>query len=258
MSDLCDRLILIPTKESIAMTKLKRSKDRKVANLVTPNGKQASIANTFGLPAGKAFSCPSATSVCEKICYAGKLEKVFKGTRENLLHNWNLLKDSDFDTMVNLLSEMINDFNNECNRRGASRLFRIHWDGDFFNETYTYAWKKVIENNPTTRFWVYTRVESAARILNDIFNLSLYFSTDSENTETAQVLAKEEGINLAYLADTFAIGKKELSDLIGRSGTRCPENNKALPLISEKGSACVSCGLCVFGRKDVLFSASKK
>ena len=74
------------------MTKLLRSKDRKVANVVTPNGKQASIANTFGLPAGKAYSCPSATSVCEKICYAGKLEKVFKGTRENLLHNWNLLK----------------------------------------------------------------------------------------------------------------------------------------------------------------------
>lgn len=240
------------------MTKLKRSKDRKVANLVTPNGKQASIANTFGLPAGKEFSCPSATSVCEKICYAGKLEKVFKGTRENLLHNWDLLKNADHDTMVNLLSEMINDFNNECEKRNAEKLFRIHWDGDFFNEIYTYAWKKVIENNPQIKFWVYTRVDQSARILNGIENLSLYFSTDSENTNTAQVLAKEEGINLAYLADTFAIGKEQLLELVGRSGTRCPENNKALPLISEKGSACVACGLCVNGRKDVLFSASKK
>jgi hypothetical protein len=59
------------------MTKLLRSKDRKVANLVTKNGKQASIANTFGLPAGKAYSCPGATSICESVCYAGKLEKVF-------------------------------------------------------------------------------------------------------------------------------------------------------------------------------------
>ncbi len=33
--------------------KLKRSNDRKVANLVTKNGKQAAMANTFGLPAGK-------------------------------------------------------------------------------------------------------------------------------------------------------------------------------------------------------------
>ena len=81
------------------MTKLLRSKDRKVANLVTPNGKQASIANTFGLPAGKAYSCPGATSVCETVCYAGKLEKVFPTVKKNLLHNWELLKDADHDTM---------------------------------------------------------------------------------------------------------------------------------------------------------------
>ena len=99
---------------------------------------------------------------------------------------------------------------------------------------------------------------SAARILNGIPNLSLYFSTDSENTETAQVLAKDEGVNLAYLAQTFEIGKRDLFALIERSAVRCPENNKAIPLISTKGSACVTCGLCVNGRKDVLFSASKK
>ena len=137
-------------------------------------------------------------------------------------------------------------------------LFRSHWDGDFFNETYTRAWLTVVETNPTTRFWVYTRVESAARMLNGISNLSLYFSTDSENKETATTLAKDEGINLAYLAETFAIGKADMLELVGRNATRCPENNKAIPLISEKGSACVSCGLCVFGRKDVLFSATKK
>ena len=53
--------------------KLKRSNDRKVANAVSPNGKTPTIANTFGLPAGKAFSCPGETSVCSKVCYAGKL-----------------------------------------------------------------------------------------------------------------------------------------------------------------------------------------
>ncbi len=61
--------------------KLKRSMDRKVTNAVSPNGKTPTIANTFGLPAGKAFSCPGATSICESVCYAGKLEKVYKGVR---------------------------------------------------------------------------------------------------------------------------------------------------------------------------------
>jgi len=42
--------------DTIVNMKLKRSNDRKVANLVTKNGKQAAIANTFGLPAGKDFS----------------------------------------------------------------------------------------------------------------------------------------------------------------------------------------------------------
>ena len=68
--------------------KLKRSNDRKVANAVSPNGKTPTIANTFGLPAGKNFSCPGATSVCESVCYAGKLEKVYKGVKATLLHNW--------------------------------------------------------------------------------------------------------------------------------------------------------------------------
>lgn len=73
-------------------TTLIRSKDRKVANLVNSTGKASVIANTFGLPSGKAFSCPGATTVCETICYAGKLEKIFKGVREVLVHNFELLK----------------------------------------------------------------------------------------------------------------------------------------------------------------------
>ncbi len=73
--------------------KLKRSNDRKVANAVSKNGKTPTIANTFGLPAGKDFSCPGATSICETVCYAGKLEKVYKGVKAVLLHNWELLRN---------------------------------------------------------------------------------------------------------------------------------------------------------------------
>lgn len=240
------------------MSKLIRSKDRKVANLVTPNGKQASIANTFGLPAGKAYSCPGATSVCEKVCYAGKLEKVFKGVKTTLLHNWDLLKDADNATMVQLLDDMIVEFKKDCERRDAEKLFRIHWDGDFFNDTYTYAWKTVIEKHDDIQFWVYTRVKSAALILQGVQNLSLYFSTDSENTESAKDLSVNNGVKLAYLADTFAIGRADMLELVNKSAVKCPENNKKIPLISEKGSACVTCGQCVFNRNDILFSASKK
>ena len=237
--------------------KLKRSNDRKVANAVSPNGKTATIANTFGLPAGKAYSCPGETPTCKKVCYAGKLEKIYKGVRDNLLHNWELLKDANQDTMEFLLTDMIADFKKDCDKRNAEKLFRIHWDGDFFNDTYTNAWKETILNHPDVQFWVYTRVESAANILKDITNLSLYYSTDDDNKSIAQGLSNQ-GIKLAYLSQTFAQGKEDMLNLIGKGGVKCPENNKKLPLISSEGSACVRCGQCVYERNDILFSASKK
>jgi hypothetical protein len=238
--------------------KLKRSNDRKVANLVTKNGKQAAIANTFGLPAGKNFSCPGATSICESVCYAGKLEKLFKGVKTNLLHNWELLRNADNDTMVHLLDEMIADFVADCNKKSAPKLFRIHWDGDFFNDTYTYAWKTVIEKHSDIQFWVYTRVNSAALILKDVANLSLYYSTDDENISIATDLKQNQGIRLAYLGKTFSVTESKMKELTGKPGAKCPENMKSIPLISSNGSACVSCGLCVYGKADIRFSATKK
>ena len=240
------------------MTKLLRSKDRKVTNAVSPNGKTATIANTFGLPAGKNFSCPGATSVCESVCYAGRLENLFPGVKKNLLHNWNLVKDADHDTIEAMLMEMIADFKKDCDKRNAPKLFRIHWDGDFFNDTYTFAWKHVILNHPDIQFWVYTRVRSAALILKDIDNLSLYYSTDDENKEIGIELKNNEGIRLAYLAKNFAIGQADMKALTNKPGAKCPENLKAIPLISNAGSACVSCGLCVYSKADIVFSATKK
>lgn len=238
--------------------KLKRSNDRKVANLVTKNGKQAAIANTFGLPAGKDYSCPGATSVCETVCYAGKLEKLFKGVKINLMHNWDLLKDADLQTMYTLLSEMIAEFKTDCVKKDAPMLFRIHWDGDFFNDDYAQAWRLVIEEQPDIQFWVYTRVKSAALILKDIPNLSLYFSTDSENVKVGVDLKNNNGVRLAYLAKNFAIGQADMKEMIGKPGAKCPENNKQIPLISNAGSACVSCSLCVYSKADIVFSATKK
>jgi hypothetical protein len=240
------------------MTKLLRSKDRKVANAVTPNGKQASIANTFGLPAGKAYSCPGATSVCESVCYAGKLEKVFPTVKKNLLHNWELVKNADGETMVRLLNEMIIDFKADCVKRNAPMQFRIHWDGDFFNDTYTYAWKVIIDKHQDIQFWVYTRVKSAALILKDIPNLSLYYSTDSENKAIGIGLKNDHGVSLAYLAKNFLIGQEDMKKLTGKPGAKCPENKKAIPLISQKGSACATCKLCIYEKSDIVFSATKK
>jgi Gene product 88 len=235
-----------------------RSKDRKVANQVNAGGKQATMANTFGLPSGVAFSCPGATSVCEKICYAGNLERVFKGVRNVLLSNWEQLNACGFAGKVSLLGEMIVEFVEECDKRNAEKLFRIHWDGDFFNEEYTKAWAVVILSNPDVQFWAYTRSDFAVPLLIDLPNLSLYFSADEANKDLAIALKKTYGVKLAYLAKDFATGKSDFEQLQEKSAIPCPENNKKISMISTKGSACVLCSQCVFNRNDILFSASKK
>jgi Gene product 88 len=237
---------------------LTRSKDRKVTNAVSPNGKTPTIANAFGLPAGKAYSCPGATSVCEKVCYAGKLEKVYKGVRNILVSNFEQLQSTDLLGKIALLNEMIDGFRKDCEKRNAEKLFRIHWDGDFYDEEYTRAWQMTIRLNPDVQFWAYTRSDFAVPILIDIENLALYFSTDSANRALGIKLKKQYGVKLAYLANTFAEGKEDFQAIQEKSAVPCPENNKKLPLISEQGSACVRCSQCVFARNDILFSVTKK
>src|SRR3712207_5838598 len=88
---------------------LRRSADRKVTNLPSPNGKTARIANSFGLPAGRDHSCPGATATCERVCYAGKLEKLYRGLREVLVGNLEALAGLDRAGMAALLTDMISD-----------------------------------------------------------------------------------------------------------------------------------------------------
>ena len=235
-----------------------RSKDRKVANQVNKSGTQAAMANTFGLPSGKAYSCPGATSVCETICYAGKLEKVFKGVRQVLVSNFEQLLATDYFGMVELLDTMISEFKTECEKRNAEKLFRIHWDGDFFSEDYALAWQTVIKMNRDVQFWAYTRSDFAVPYLFNLENLSLYFSADAANRELAWELKARYGVKLAYLAKDFATGKKDFNEKQKKSAIPCPENNNKVKLISVNGSACVACSQCIFARNDILFSATKK
>lgn len=245
------------------MATLKRSKDRKVANsfyMSKPKDPSKApkpevwIANAFGLPSGQGFSCPDATAFCAEICYAGNLEVLYKGVLAVLQHNWDLVKDASLEDTTVLLSEMIASFVKDCAKRKAPKLFRIHWDGDFFSGTYTAAWARVIRDNPDVQFWAYTRVQTAAMFLHSqkLSNLALYFSGDRDNVDIARFL-QGKGINVAYVDTTFDEGKAQFPGAV-----RCPENNGALPLINDKGSACAQCGLCINGRKSVLFSTTKK
>jgi hypothetical protein len=157
-----------------------------------------------------------------------------------------------------MIQFMIDDFKWECDKYNAEKLFRIHWDGDFFSKDYTRAWRRVIKHNKDVQFWVYTRVPPAIGMLTGIPNLSLYFSADADNKDEAKRLRQEHGVKLAWLSDTFEEASSQVRALTGKPGAKCPEQTRQIPLISIDGGACYTCGLCTTNKTDVRFSISKK
>src|SRR3954453_12951526 len=95
---------------------LRRSADRKVANLVSPNGTTPKIANSFGLPAGRDYSCPCATATCQRVCYAGKLERIYTEVHAVLVGTLEELSCKNREGMAQLLADMIAGFRTDCDR----------------------------------------------------------------------------------------------------------------------------------------------
>jgi hypothetical protein len=247
---------------------LRRSADRKITNLPSRNGKAARIANAFGLPAGRGNSCPGATATCERVCYAGRLEKRYTGVRDMLAGNLRALAGRDRASMVTLLSHMIDGFRADCERaraRGATVPldFRIHWDGDFFSYAYAEAWADTVRANPDIRFWVYTRSFDPETLdvlpaLAALPNLTLYLSADPDNMPAAKAARERHPwALLSYLAQTFADGAEALNRMPAKRYD-CPENGGRLPLLTSRGSACIRCGICLDGRGDVVFSIRRR
>ncbi len=248
---------------------LKRSYDRKVSPYSSgkPNDLRAKVGNSFGISA--IDSCPGSTESCRKACYAAKLENAWSTVRAQMADNLAALRAAKTtDRMAGLLYEMIDEYRQEVMRL-RTRLdlpiplsFRIHWDGDFFSVAYAKAWRTVILSNPDIQFWVYTRSFTArcnvVPTLVDIPNLALYLSADADNNELAMSVAEQYAdVRLAILAPTFAEGRGIAGDA---PAANCPENAKRIPLVNEANGegACIACGLCVDGRKNVLFAALKR
>lgn len=259
---------------------LKLSSDRKVSPLVR---KQASkdapvIPNAFGLPAG--VTCPGRTEFCSK-CYAENLERAYTTTRNLLAGNLAALQAAGtVNGMAALLTDMVGRYVAAFDKALAAgrvelehRVFRIHWDGDYYSADYAAAWAAVMRKFPTVQFWSYTRSLEYVHVLAGIPNHALYVSVDEYNAHAAAVvLAAYPDVHAAYCATTHA-DASQLAAVVGRGRPAvCPENVGRLPLVvatsgrrtdtvavgEDSRGACVTCTLCVHGKRDVTFATSGK
>jgi len=181
---------------------------------------------------------------------------MYVAVKDILVRNWEALQGLDVSGMETLLTEMIADFVKETDRinakgNKATYDFRIHWDGDFFSRDYAEAWKRTMLAFPTVRFWAYTRTLDVVDILVTVPNLSLYLSSDPVNRDAVNEASMAYGVPVASVADTFAEARASLPE--GKAYD-CPENGKRMPLITPKGSACLSCGICPDKRGNVTFA----
>mgnify|MGYP003704573783 CR=1 FL=1 len=71
----------------------------------------------------------------------------------------------------------------------------------------------------------------------------------------AKLIFYESKIMQNIIKNFFRLNNEKLEEI---AELKIQENNKQIKLISTNGSACVTCKLCVYGKADIRFSASKK
>ena len=239
--------------------------------------------NTFGLPAIE--SCPGATASCAAVCYAARLEASWSTLATQMQRNWDALKQcgADVGAMEALISEMIGEFVADATKLASKGrrpledllIFRIHWDGDFYSMPYAKAWARVIASYPDVAFWTYTRSfttkVNVVPVLATLPNLVLYLSIDKDNAKRASTILKRyPTAKAAVMVDRWDQGLSALRKVGRETAPRCPELTGRTPLVttlSRRGElelggdgqgACSACGLCVEGRRDVVFATGKE
>lgn len=185
------------------------------------------------------FSCPAGRT--RKLCYMDKITAIYKGAKQKLLENTELVVNKDTEALMPVLTATMEKFMKHS--RSQDRKFRLHYSGDFFSRDYVQAWTRTIENFPSISFWGYTRSLNLIDPLVGIKNLVLFLSADQVNCE--EVRARWRQLNSPN------IGISYMGDVAPRDGLKwvvCPATSGKLK--SEKAGACARCKLCWNKPKD--------
>jgi len=102
-------------------------------------------------------TCPFATELCKKSCYARKSERIYPGVIKSRTKNFDDSKKADF------VARMIYTIKKQLNKKsmnGKKLVFRIHESGDFYNKEYVNKWLNVARafmDNDQVIFIAYTK-----------------------------------------------------------------------------------------------------
>jgi hypothetical protein len=155
------------------------------------NRKLAKGIPVFNLP--QKVTCPGMTAVCQKICYAGKAERMYKAAAAMRKRNYDASLQEDFvDKLIAELQQLLK-------RKGFAGYMRFFESGDVYNQTMLDKIFAVCAAVPTVRFLMYTK-SFHLNFLDKPSNLKVYWSTDSSTHvsvpkgPTAHIVLKGEPI----------------------------------------------------------------
>jgi ferredoxin len=200
--------------------------------------------NTFSITQGHpkdGGSCVAATEACLKVCYDATLRRIYKGYRAVEDDNYALVKDASYEEQLAVIKNTINKWLLTTGHEDAR--FRIHTGGEFFNESYTKAWRQAISDTPEVNFWVYTRAIFAVDILAGLHNLTLLLSCDPDNKDdvldTYDKFKHHANIAVAWMGNSLPENFPE-----DRQVLICPEVSGKTKN-TEKQGACARCRACI-------------
>jgi hypothetical protein len=133
----------------------------------------------FSIPAGNdkltgKITCPFAGS-CFKLCYAKKGNYRFGNVQRGLSNRYEATKQDNF---VELITKELNKL-----KKDKQTYIRIHDSGDFYSPAYFQKWLEIARNNPSIRFYAYTKSHSFIRGIELPENFDLIFSLGSTKDE---------------------------------------------------------------------------
>ena len=147
---------------------------------------------TFSLPA--VVTCPGATPLCKKICYARKAERAWPNVLASRLRNFMISTEEEFTQL------MIN----EIRRRKSVKYFRIHESGDFYDQLYLEKWFNIARALPNVKFLAFTKsfhLDFSKRPSNLIIYYSVMPDTTMEVPDDgprAYLMCGPENIHVCY------------------------------------------------------------
>jgi hypothetical protein len=202
--------------------------------LANGNTKLGTEIGAWSIPSLK--TCPGKSSLCSKLCYAGRYEH-----RLHIDYSPKLAASKCPDFIGNMVSEA-----------RLRRIVRVHVSGDFYSQEYIRTWAEIAKRCPGTQFYVYTRswrdklLMPALRALGAMPNFKVLFSCDKETgipegaTKSQLVWMATDDTDVPPVPVLMVFRVKRSSVMAKMAGsTVCPKENGLVNAVT-----CGRCQLC--------------